>query len=228
MSVYRVLVLLLIGSAVLSPLSGCGKGSDEPRFVAKYEPWRAAEERQCLASGIVQYSRFVHARSSLGGPSVCGAERPFEMSGAAGGRVSLKPAAILRCPMIPAVDRWVTQVVDPAARSYFGLPVSDLKVAASYGCRPINHQSGARLSEHGHANAIDISAFHLPNGRVVTVKSGWFGGDERERAFLRAVHRGACDTFTTVLGPYADAYHRDHFHLDLARHGRDGTYRVCK
>jgi len=42
------------------------------------------------------------------------------------------------------------------------------------------------------------------------------------------VHRGACDSFTTVLGPHADIYHRDHFHMDLARHGRDGTYRVCK
>ena len=44
----------------------------------------------------------------------------------------------------------------------------------------------------------------------------------RERAFLHAVHDGACAQFTTVLSPDYDANHRDHFHLDLARRGPDG------
>lgn len=228
MSRLRAFALLIVGSAVLAPLTGCGRGGSGPDFVAKYEPWRAQEERQCLSSGVVRQSRFVHARSSLGGPSVCGAEYPFEMTGAAGGRVSLRPAATLRCPMIPAVDHWVQNVVEPAARHYFRQPVRELKVAASYGCRPINHKAGGKLSEHGHANAIDISEFHLVDGRTVTVRRDWWGGDPRERAFLRAVHRGACDTFTTVLGPQADRHHHDHFHFDLARHGRTGTHRVCR
>lgn len=227
MSALRFVLIVSIGSAVLAPLTGCGKGGSGPDFVAKYEPWRAAEERQCLASGMVRQSRFIEARSALGGPSVCGADHPFLMSGAAGGRVALRPAATLRCPMIPAVDHWVQTVVEPAARYHFGVPVRELKVAASYGCRPMNHKPGAKLSEHGHANAIDISEFQLADGRTVSVKGGWWGG-ERERAFLRAVHRGACDTFTTVLGPHYDSHHRDHFHLDLARHGRSGTHHVCR
>jgi len=117
--------------------------------------------------------------------------------------------------------------VSPAARHYLGVPVVELKVAASYSCRAMNHVHGARLSEHGHANAVDISAFVLADGRVVDVKSGWWGA-MAERAFLRAVHGGACHIFTTVLGPSYDANHRDHFHLDLARHGRDGEGRICK
>ncbi|MGD9784739.1 MAG: extensin family protein [Hyphomicrobiaceae bacterium] len=212
---------------LLAALPGCGGQSSSPAFVAKQEPWRAVDERQCLASGTVRQSRFIHTRASLGGPSACGAEQPFEMSAALGGRISLRPAAVLRCPMIPAVDRWVAGVVVPAARTHFGAEVVELKVAASYGCRPINHQWGAKLSEHGLANAIDISEFRFADGRVVSVKSGWWGG-QGERAFLRDVHRGACDTFSTVLGPLADRHHRDHFHMDLARHGRDGTYRVCR
>jgi hypothetical protein len=40
------------------------------------------------------------------------------------------------------------------------------------------------------------------------------------------VHDGACSVFTTVLGPAYDANHRDHFHLDLARHNAEG--RICK
>ncbi|MCB1515646.1 MAG: extensin family protein [Hyphomicrobiaceae bacterium] len=227
MYVSRLTSLFLIGSSAFALLSGCGKGGDSPDFVAKYEPWRAQEERQCLASGLVRPNRFLQTRSALGGPSACGAEQPFLMSGADGGRVELKPAATLRCPMIPAVDHWVRTVVSPAAMRYFGQPVHTLKVAASYGCRPINHQSGAKLSEHGHANAIDISEFQIADGRRVTVKNGWWG-DPRERAFLRSVHRGGCDTFTTVLGPLADRHHHDHIHLDLARHGRSGTGRVCK
>ncbi len=219
-----------VSTCLLAPLVlyGCGRGDSSSTFVAKHEPWRAVDERQCLDSGIVRESRFVQTRSMLGGPSACGAEHPFEMSGARGGRVQLQPPAVLRCPMIPAVDRWVQDVVAPAARFHFGVPLDRLKVAASYGCRPINHKWGAKLSEHGLANAIDISEFHLADGRKVSVKGGWWSEDVQERSFLRAVHRGACDSFSTVLGPHADIYHRDHFHMDLARHGRDGTHRVCK
>jgi hypothetical protein len=198
-----------------------------PHFVARDEPWRADEERACLASGIVRESRFVAARSGLGGPSVCGAIRPFAVTAAARGAVELRPPALLRCPMVPAVDHWVERVVVPAARYYLGVPVVELKVGSSYSCRPANHVDGGRLSEHGHANAVDIAAFVLADGRVVAVRTGWWGAFA-ERNFLRAVHRGACSTFSTVLGPSYDANHRDHFHLDLGRHGADGTGRICK
>ncbi len=33
--------------------------------------------------------------------------------------------------------------------------------------------------------------------------------------FLHQVHKGACGVFSTILGPEANAFHRDHFHLDL-------------
>lgn len=210
----------LLAAAALAAW-GCSR---TPQFIAQHEPWRAEEERACLLSGYVQHSPYLQTRSSLGGPSVCGALQPFEMSAAAGGRVSLRPAAMLRCPMIPAVERWIAHIVEPAAHRHLGAPVVEVKVAASYGCRPMNNQWGAKLSEHGHANALDVSAFVLADGRKIDVKSGWWG-DARERAFLRTVHRGACREFTTVLGPDYDRLHRDHFHLDLARR-RNGN--VCK
>ena len=222
MSVTRVCLALLMPAALA--LWACSRGPD---FVARDEPWRADEERACLGAGVVRESAFVAARASLGGPSVCGALRPFSVAAAAHGSVSLRPPALLRCPMVPAVDYWVERVVTPAARRYLGLPVVELKVAASYSCRGMNGVRGARLSEHGHANAVDISAFVLADGRAVHVKTGWWGA-WAERAFLRAVHGGACNVFTTVLGPSYDANHRDHFHLDLARHGRNGDGRICK
>ncbi|MEL6375087.1 MAG: extensin family protein, partial [Pseudomonadota bacterium] len=202
----------LFSVAVLAlPLALTACGSSNPAssglaFKAKYEPWRDQEERQCLASGAVQRTAFLQPQSALGGPSVCGALRPFRMSAAAGGRVRLDPPALLRCPMVPAVDRWITQVVQPEARRQFGVGVAGVTVAASYGCRPIGHKTGGKLSEHGHANAIDISRFVLENGRVITLKQGW-NGDPRARAFLRNVHAGACRIFFTVLGPN---YNRAH------------------
>ncbi|MEZ5898248.1 MAG: extensin family protein [Hyphomicrobiaceae bacterium] len=224
----RVLVpVSVLWLGCLALLSGCGGAGPGTSFVAKYEPWRKAEENSCLSAGAVHRTAFVQPHSALGGPSVCGSEHPFEMSAAMGGRVLMKPAALLRCPMIPSVDEWVANVVEPAARFHFGRSIAELRVAASYSCRPMNHVNGARLSEHGYANALDISAFTFTDGHVVTVKGGWYG-DSRERAFLRTVHDGTCKYFTTVLGPNYDANHRDHFHMDLARHGSDGLRRICK
>jgi hypothetical protein len=223
-SVIFPLALLMMSGLVL--LWGCSSSSNVD-FVAEHEPWRATEEQACIASGAVRQSNFIQSRSALGGPSECGAENPFEMSAADGGRVAMKPPAMLRCPMIPQIDKWVAEVVEPAARSYYGQPLAELTVAASYSCRPMNHVSGAHLSEHGYANAIDISRFILASGEVITVKGGWYG-TERERAFLRTVHDGACNDFTTVLGPEYDANHKDHFHLDVARHGHEGLKSYCR
>lgn len=222
---YLRLVPAFLGLTGVLLLWGCSKG--EPDFVAKDEPWRAEEEHACLAAHVVHETPWIKSRSALGGPSACGAARPFEVAAVDGGRVAFNPIALLRCPMVPQVDRWVSRVINPAAMRYLGQPVVEVSVAASYSCRPMNNQSGAQLSEHGHANALDVSAFVLADGRKVTVKGGWWG-EPRERSFLRAVHAGACAEFTTVLGPDANAFHRDHFHVDLARHGKDGLKGYCK
>jgi hypothetical protein len=189
--------------------------------------WHAGNERRCLASGRVRETAFVQARDAIGDPSGCGAERPFVVSAAAGGAVALRPSATLRCPMIQPVERWLQQVVEPAAERYFGQRVREIRVVASYACRSRNSLQGAKLSEHGRANALDIAAFRLEDGQVITVKHGWSGFGSEGR-FLRTVHRGACGYFTTVLGPESDRFHHDHFHLDLARHGRSGDIRVCR
>jgi hypothetical protein len=206
-------------------LSACGGGGQS--FVTKDEPWRETEERACLASGVVRESPFIKTKLSLGGPSVCGAEQPFELAAADGGRVALRPAALLRCPMIPQVNRWVSTAIEPAAQRIYGVPLAELKIAGSYACRPMNHAFGAHLSEHGHANALDVSGFVLADGRSISVKKGW-RGDYRDRAFLRAVQAGACENFTTVLSPDYDSNHHDHLHVDLARRGSDGLRTVCK
>ena len=86
MNLFRVCIALL-APAVLW-FSACGRGPD---FVANDEPWRADEERACLQMGVVRETPFIEARASLGGPSVCGALKPFSVAATARGTVDLRP-----------------------------------------------------------------------------------------------------------------------------------------
>jgi hypothetical protein len=213
----------LIPLTVLA-LASC---SSKPYFVARDEPWRKDVEIACLRSGAVRESAFVAGRGTIDGPSACGAIRPYSMAAAMGGAISLRPPAVIQCAMVPAIERLAREIVAPAARYYYGMGVAEMKVVSSYSCRPRNGIAGGMLSEHGHANAVDIAAFTLVDGRTITVLNGW-NGSPRDQAFLRAVHDGGCLIFKTVLGPNANSFHRDHFHFDLARHGRNGSNVVCE
>ncbi|MEP5624238.1 MAG: extensin family protein [Hyphomicrobiales bacterium] len=141
--------------------------------------------------------------------------------------IKLSPQANVQRKVGLATANWMRDVVQPAAKKHLGSEVVQLRVAASFACRTRNGIRGAKLSEHGYGNAIDISIFTLANGKKVSVAKGW-RGRKGERLFLRAVNDGACSHFTTVLGPRADRYHQDHFHFDLASHGKSGNRRVCK
>ena len=158
-------------SARLPPQRGSRPGpTSRPlrRFAAmpRHKP-HASHVRQhegaCLRSGIVQPTRFVRPRSPIGGGS-CYISKPFRMFAAAQGRVRFQPAATMRCQMVPSVETWVRDVLRPAARRYLGSDVVRLRIAASYACRSRNSKAGARLSEHGKANAIDISTFFSRTG----------------------------------------------------------------
>ena len=124
--------------------------------------------------------------------------------------------------------------------------VTRIITASAYMCRQRIGSSNQRLSEHSFANALDISAFVIMDGRSIDVLTGWGqtardrqaqatdmaggGGDARplrdiapsegsqtkDSLFLRRVHESACGVFGTVLGPEANEAHRNHLHLDLA------------
>jgi hypothetical protein len=211
------LALTLIGLGV----TGCGLFRFEQR-----EPWRAQAEQACLSQGLVQTSAYMSRASAIDGPGACGISYPFKVAAFADGAVGLSSRATLGCPIIPSIDTWLNEVVQPAASTYFGTSVAEVK-SGSYSCRPRNSRYGSKLSEHAFGNALDIMGFRLTDGREVTVVKGWRGAPD-EQEFLREVFAGACQYFTTVLGPGADAFHYDHFHLDLARHDPRGERRLCK
>lgn len=202
-------------------LTGCGLN-----HFAEREPWRRQAEETCLAQKQVQPSAYMSMASEIAGPGVCGISHPFKVAAFASGGIGLARQVTLACPMIPRIDAWLDEVVQPAANLYFATAVVEIR-AGTYNCRSRNNQRGGKLSEHAFGNAIDVMSFRFEDGRELTVVKGWRGASE-EQDFLREVFIGACRYFTTVLGPGSDAFHYNHFHLDLARHDPRGERHVCK
>ena len=87
----------------------------------------------------------------------------------------------------------------------------------SYSCR--NVAGSDRRSAHATAEAIDVSAFILADGRRISVLDKWSAGTSAERQFLTLVHQSACKRFGTVLGQAYNAAHRDHLHVELSGAG---------
>ena len=121
----------------------------------------------------------------------------------------------MTCPLARQFARWTREAVQPAARQWLGARVVRIETMGTYACRPVNNRAGARLSEHGRANAVDVAAFVIQGGRRITVLDGWAGDDQRTRSFLRAVQTAGCRRFQVGLGPDANALHRDHLHFDM-------------
>jgi hypothetical protein len=138
---------------------------------------------------------------------------------------TLTPNATLACPLVSALDRWVSEGVQPAALHWFHQPVTEIRQIGSYACREMVGAGGHGVSEHAFGNALDIAGFTLADGRKITVKDGWHGTPE-EQGFLHDVQLYACETFVTVLAPGYNAAHYNHIHVDLMR--RDPGYRPCR
>ena len=128
----------------------------------------------------------------------------------------------MSCPLARQFARWTREAVQPAAERFLDAKVVRIESMGTYACRPVNGVPGGRLSEHGRANAVDIAAFVLADGRRVTVREGWHGEDEEARRFLRDIHQAGCRRFTVGIGPDANAQHQDHFHFDM------GEGRYCR
>lgn len=135
-------------------------------------------------------------------------------------KVAVKPAAILRCKMAAAIAEWVRTDIAPLAQR-LGSTISDLDNFDSFECRGRNRIVGAPLSEHGRANALDVRAFGLANGKSISLTDRTVPRDLRE-----TVLHSVCARFPTVLGPGSDWYHEDHIHLD--RMERHNNYRICQ
>jgi hypothetical protein len=159
----------------------------------------------------------------------CGERSPLSVTGVLvnGRMVPFSGEVTTNCAMAAALPEWAA-MIDGYLMARENTHLARIIVGTSYMCRPRNNVSGADVSEHGFANAVDVVGFELEDGRTISLPSGWTDPLSTEGRLLRFAHDAACSRFTTTLGPEANALHHDHLHLDLGCHGSRCTARLCE
>jgi hypothetical protein len=222
-SLFAVLVLLMAATAARGevPLPP----PRPPEVVEPVPPQAHAvrpEPSSCQMRLRPEFAQF-EAQPPIAGPGACGGADVVRLDAVVlpdRTRVTVMPPATLRCEMAEMVVHWVRDSVAPAVEE-LGSPLSAIDNFASYECRGRNRVEGAKLSEHGRANALDVRSFRLGDGRVVALTDANIAKEWRER-----LRKSTCARFTTVLGPGSDGFHETHIHLDLAQ--RNSGYRLCQ
>lgn len=157
------------------------------------------------------------------GPEACGGGDMVRLDAvllAAGGRIELKPAPMLRCVFAESLASWLRDEAAPRAEK-LGAALRTIETYDDFECRGRNRVVGAKLSEHGKGNAVDVRSFILADGRALGLTDVSVAKDFRDD-----IRESACHRFTTVLGPGSDSSHESHIHLDLAE--RRQGYRICQ
>ncbi len=165
-----------------------------------------------LEEAAIRYSPL----PSVSAGANCGYDNGVALSRDQPQSIAYSPAARTSCPMAVSLILWENQIVNAAAARHLGATVEEIITYGSYSCRRIGGGQTGNYSEHATANAIDIAAFRLADGRTVSVAGHWDADDERSR-FLKEVRDGACTLFATTLSPDYNEAHEDHLHLDQAQ-----------
>lgn len=141
----------------------------------------------------------------------CGLDKPVRVTAIDG--IRLNQPATVNCDTAVALKRWIDTALRPALGRR---DLVELRIAASYVCRPRNNKKGAKISEHGRGKAVDVAGFVFADGTEWSILRDY-------NKTIRRAHKGACGIFGTTLGPGSDGYHEDHLHFDTASY-RGGPY----
>jgi|SRR5688572_26465879 len=192
--------------------------AEAPNLLTRYKLSRlSSDDVQCRAVIAQSGFRYQWLPDRTTGPG-CGMSNAVRIVATG---VAVDTPFALSCRTAVALALWETHVLQPQAQAWFGKPVARLQHFGSYACRNVYGRDDARRSQHATADALDIAAFVLADGREIRIVNDW-SGDDAESAFLQQVHAGACRFFDAALGPDYNAAHRDHLHFDR------GSYRVCR
>lgn len=198
-------------------LASCG-GREKPQSPRSSENVTSQYARQCMAGLKSKSVRFagLPSKSFDGGCRMIDTVKLMDFG------TPTTNLGAMTCPLASSFTDWARYAVAPAAKQYLGSEVVKIETMGTFNCRAVNGSRLGKLSEHAFANAVDVSAFVLHDGRRVSVLNGWRGSPD-ERAFLRRLHQSACKRFGTVLGPEYNAAHANHFHFDMGRSNTNGT-----
>lgn len=202
-----VLLLTLCLTACIS-----GRNDRYPPVASTVRGTDAAALRQCIAKldNIAARYSLLSDKTFGGGCSAMGSVQLRDIG------TPVTNLGTTTCGLGYAFTVWVQSDLQTPAMGEFGSPVTRVETMGTYSCRNINGVATGRLSEHAYANAVDVSAFVLKDGRRISVLNGW-NGDAHEARFLRSVRAAACTRFNTVLSPDYNAEHHDHLHFDMGR-----------
>ena len=111
------------------------------------------------------------------GPDACGGGDMVRLDAvllAAGARVELKPAPVLRCAFAESLASWLRDEASPRAEK-LGAALRTIETYDDFECRGRNRVVGAKLSEHGKGNAVDVRSFILADGRALGINRRFRG-----------------------------------------------------
>jgi len=98
--------------------------------------------------------------------------------------VTFAPPPVVTCEMVSGLGKWLGDL-QASARRNLGAPLIRIEVMSSYSCRNAYGRANARLSEHGRANALDISGFLTAQGFETAVLEHW---GPNQRLIARALN----------------------------------------
>ncbi len=113
--------------------------------------------------------------------------------------VTFSPPPVVSCEMVVGLSKWLA-VLQPSATKHLGMPLIRMEVMSSYSCRNAYGLRSSRLSEHGRANALDISGFLTAGGYETAVLDHW-GPTQREIARADKERALAAASPATPAGP---------------------------
>lgn len=143
-----------------------------------------------------------------GGCQVIGAVQLIDIG------VPVSGLSAMRCGLAEEFIGWTRNAVAPAAYQILGSKLVRIETMGTYACRNTIGTATPHLSGHALANAVDVSAFILADGRRISVQGDWRSDDAETQRFFQLIHASACKRFGTVLSPDYNAAHHDHLHLE--------------
>ncbi|MBX9635561.1 MAG: extensin family protein, partial [Magnetospirillum sp.] len=197
-----MLVRRIVMLALLAGLSACARAPLPALPPVVQAPQILDPDAACLQD-LATLGVDFKAVDSFGDPAQgCGIANAVKVSAAG---VMWNRPGVLTCAMARNLARYQTEVVQPLAQSRFGQPVKRIHHAGTYDCRVRRNNStkvaaslggsrGGRLSEHSKGQAIDLTAFELADGTMVSVKNDW-RGPAAKAGFLHEVARASCNNF---------------------------------
>lgn len=170
-----------------APAAPAAKGAQWPALLSDKAPSNAVptapptwspqelEQAQARCKALLQgLDAVVVPEPPLREGSECGTLAPMKLiSVGRSPQVILSPPPTVTCDMVATLARWLDRDVQLLAREHLGAPIVRIQVMSSYSCRNAYGRAHGRVSEHGKADAVDISSFVSARGQAALVLTEW-------------------------------------------------------